>query len=282
MRLSSIAGATALLLALGGTARAQQLPIDIDEINLVNPQLNDGVLTAASGTVKGTLAGLPFTTDITNFELDLTPDEDGEECAILSLELAPIHLTLLGLHVDTSAICLEITADPEGGLLGDLLCGLADLGLDDLLDQLLGSLENLNGESLLGTILAQALGDALDNGQRQRHRPGHRRGDEDSVCTGDCPILELALGPVDLSLLGLNVLLDDCEGGPVLVCVSATRSEGILGALLCSLAGPRLPGLDLGDIAELIDLAQELLEDGDLSNRDRQLLRQLLRRLIRE
>lgn len=273
MRLSSIAGAAALLLALGGPANAQRLPLVIDEVDLVNPQLVNGVLTAASGTVSGTLAGLPFTTDIEDFELDLTPDGD-QACAILSLELAPINLSLLGLHVDTSAICLEITAIPGGGLLGDLLCGLAGLGLDDLLDDLLGGLDILGGDSLLGTILDQALGDALDN--RRRQRPG-----EDSVCTGDCPILDLALGPVDLTLLGLRVVLDDCEGGPVMVCVSATRREGILGALLCSLAGPRLPRLGLGDVTRLVDFAQRLLEDGDLSNSDIRRLRELFRRLIR-
>ena len=36
---------------------------------------------------------------------------------------------LLGLHVDTSPICLDITATEGGGLLGDLLCGLAGGGL---------------------------------------------------------------------------------------------------------------------------------------------------------
>jgi hypothetical protein len=29
------------------------------------------------------------------------------------LALAPIHLQLLGLHADTSAICLNITANPR-------------------------------------------------------------------------------------------------------------------------------------------------------------------------
>ena len=80
--------------------------------------------------------------------------------------------------------------------------------------------------------------------------------------------------------LGLEVVLDDCADGPVQVCVSATRSEGILGSLLCSLAGLRLPGLDLADITQLVDLAESLSLDGVLSNADILQLRQLLRQLL--
>jgi len=282
MRLSSIAGAAALVLALGGAAGAQQLPVVINGIDLTDPQLVGGVLTATEGTVSGTLAGLPFTTDITNFTLDLTPT-GGDECAILDLDLAPIHLSLLGLHVDTSAICLDITAIHNGGLLGDLLCGLAGLDLEGILGGLLGDLGLPGGNSLLGTILTQALGNAQATAQGGGHGHGHGGGGgggQDSVCTGECEILDLVLGPVDLTLLGLEVVLDDCADGPVEVCVSATRSEGILGALLCSLAGPLLPGLDLADIGQLVDLAQNLLEDGVLSIADIRQLRQLLFQLL--
>lgn len=69
------------------------------------------------------------------------------------------------------------------------------------------------------------------------------------------------LGPVFLDVLGLDVNLDNCHGGPVRVCVSSTQREGILGALLCSLTGPQLLNLDLADITQLIALAQELLAD---------------------
>ena len=52
-----------------------------------------------------------------------------EDCSGSSLNLAlgPINLSLLGLNVDTSPICLDITAQQGGGLLGDLLCGVANL-----------------------------------------------------------------------------------------------------------------------------------------------------------
>ena len=71
--------------------------------------------------------------------------------------------------------------------------------------------------------------------------------------------------PLDLSLLGLNVSLDDCSDGPVEVCVSATRSEGLLGSLLCGLTGSQVPNLSFADITQLGTTATSLLADGTLS-----------------
>ena len=45
-------------------------------------------------------------------------------CSILDLTLGPLHLNLLGLVVDLNTVHLTITADPTGGLLGNLLCSL--------------------------------------------------------------------------------------------------------------------------------------------------------------
>jgi hypothetical protein len=102
--------------------------------------------------------------------------------------------------------------------------------------------------------------------------------DGDSVCTGACEILSLVLGPLDLDLLGLNVSLDDCEGGPVQVCISATGGEGILGDLLCGLSGPLLGRLTLADIAQLVNRAVAL-RPGGFTNQEENELRQLLQRL---
>jgi hypothetical protein len=45
-------------------------------------------------------------------------------CQILDLVLGPLHLNLLGLIVDLNQVHLQITADPNGGVLGSLLCSL--------------------------------------------------------------------------------------------------------------------------------------------------------------
>jgi len=253
MKLSSIAG-VAILLAVGTSpvyAQRQSGNFVIKSVNLTNIQVTGNTLTA-NGTVTGTLAGLPFRTPITNFVLQSVPDNpdtQAVECSVLDLELGPINLALLGLFVDTSRICLEITATEGGGLLGDLLCSLAGGGLPVLPTP--RQVTNLTGQ--LTDLLNNLLG-------RNPGPPGPDEGD--SVCTGQCEILELVLGPLNLSLLGLNVSLDDCEGGPVQVCISATAGQGILGDLLCALTGPQLLNLDLADITRLINRAVELLPGG--------------------
>ena len=255
-------------------ARAQQSDgIDVQSVNLAGFQIVDNVLRA-QGTVTGTIAGLPFTTQITNFALEIVPDNPATaqtECSVLHLELAPIHLNLLGLRVDTSAICLDLTATQGGGLLGDLLCGLAGGGTGIPLLPTLTQLNDL--QTLLRDVIDGALGQdlvAADASAAQQ-----------SVCSGQCEILELVLGPLDLSLLGLNVSLDDCADGPVQVCISASRGEGLLGNLLCGLSGADVLNLTLSDIAALGRRATALAADGQLSRRDVGELTALLARLIR-
>lgn len=275
-RLSSIAGVFALLAVSTNIASAQQATgnIVVTGVNLTNFQVVGNVLNA-DGTVTGTLAGLPFTTDITNFALQLIPDDPNTaavECSVLNLELAPIHLALLGLHVDTSAICLEITATEGGGLLGDLLCGLAGGGL-------LGTgIPTLPTATQLSTLVNGLL--SILNGVLSGN-PSPGQGNGGSVCTGQCEILELVLGPLDLSLLDLNVSLDDCNDGPVQICVSATQSEGLLGSLLCGLAQPLLSRLSLADITQLVTTTTGFLADGVLSPQETAFLRGLLGRLLR-
>ena len=70
-------------------------------------------------------------------------------CEVLNLVLGPIHLNLLGLHLDTNTIRIRLTADSEGGLLGSLLCGLAGgvdvLTLQEIVDLLNDILDELTG-----------------------------------------------------------------------------------------------------------------------------------------
>ena len=49
-------------------------------------------------------------------------------CQILNLVLGPLHLNLLGLHVDLNQVILNVTGvTGTGQLLGNLLCGVANL-----------------------------------------------------------------------------------------------------------------------------------------------------------
>jgi hypothetical protein len=120
--------------------------INIDEITR-SPDglLFSGTVENAAGAVVGTF------NDIVGV---LTPGGDQPRCDILLLDLAPIHLDVLGLVVDTSQIVIDVHAVPgAGNLLGNLLCavtglldgGLLNGGLSGLLDRLLGIINNLLG-----------------------------------------------------------------------------------------------------------------------------------------
>ena len=75
-------------------------------------------------------------------------------CEVLNLVLGPITLNLLGLNLFIGGeggvpIVIDLTADPSGGLLGQLLCGLAG-GIPVPLQQLTDFLNALN--TLLGLL----------------------------------------------------------------------------------------------------------------------------------
>lgn len=193
-------------------------PFNVIPISFTSVTVQDGQLFA-----NGLFGTSPF-----QVPLILRPGAvpDGATCPILDLQLGPIHLSVLGLNVDTSPICLEITATEGGGLLGDLLCSIANLLNDgtSLADVLAGlsptQLTRLDRG--LTTVLNQVFVPLTSSG---------------ALAGASCNVLNLAVGPLDLSILGLNVSLDDCSGGPVTVDITATPGGGLLGDLLCSLAG---------------------------------------------
>jgi hypothetical protein len=184
--------------------------------------------------VKGQTFTSPFTAPV---QLGGSAPAALGECSVLNLSLGPIHLDLLGLVVDTSSICVDITAHSEGGLLGGLLCrvaGLLDGGLP--LDQLLSGLSGPDLTALLSgltDVLNGVLGNLLNS----------TLASIGAGPAGSCAILHLELGPLDLNLLGLEVEADNCAGGAITVDVTAELGQGnLLGNLLCEL-------LDGGNLA---------------------------------
>jgi hypothetical protein len=240
---------TAVMLAGLGAPQINAAP-KTDDISNIIPTVNsitlqNGQLIAtgtASVTRNGKTTTVPFTAPV---NLALGQGTNAAGCPILNLSLGPIDLNLLGLVVQTSPICLDITAIPGGGLLGDLLCGVANLlngGLS--LDQILGG-ASLPGVPALSTAqVAGLLGGLTDllNGVLGNLLDAIVT-DIINAVAGTCDILHLELGPLNLTLLGLNVVLDDCDGGPVVVDITGQRGGGLLGNLLCGLLGSGRTGL---------------------------------------
>jgi len=121
---------------------------------VTNFSVVNGVLTAA-GTYTGTLTNLTNTAVApqTASGTFSAPVSGGTgSCQILDLTIGPINLDLLGLQVTTNQIHLNITAHSgPGNLLGNLLCGVANLlngstsptalqQLANLLNQIIGRL----------------------------------------------------------------------------------------------------------------------------------------------
>ena len=201
--------------------------------------VQDGQLFA-----NGLLGTNPF-----QIPLLIGAEQSDGACPILNLELGPIDLNLLGLRVETSPICLDLIAVPGGGLLGDLLCAVANLlqGGSSLADVLafLGTSGNLD-RFLNG--LTVVLNSTFD-----------RIASNESLAGATCSVLSLALGPLDLNLLGLVVALDDCADGPVTVDITAIQGGGLLGDLLCALGGGPLNNPSNTAVQRLLERIAQLL-----------------------
>jgi hypothetical protein len=221
----------------------------ITSVALVN-----GVLTAtgtATAVVRGHTVTVPFSAPV---DVTAAPNPDpNDPCPILNLRLGPINLNLLGLVVQTSPICLVLTGFPNGGLLGQLLCGLAT-GLNNGIP-LVDYLETLPAPDL--NLLLGGFVDILNGSLANLYNATLTS--IDVVCGAIpgrhvCSILHLELGPLNLTLLGLNIVLDNCDNGPVTVDITAINGGGLLGTLLCNLLGHNLInlGMTLQDILNLI------------------------------
>jgi len=160
-----------------------------------------------------------------------TPGSNGAE--VLNLHLNPIKLDLLGLNVQTSSICLDITAQPgSGNLLGNLLYNVAH-ALDTNGGNLGGA---LGGLSPIQTLLFDLeLTSILNGALNPVTSPSAQTSTSSAVPHNACDILNLSAGPINLNLLGLNVALDNCNNGPVTVDVFATHGA-LLGNLLCDVS----------------------------------------------
>jgi hypothetical protein len=76
----------------------------------------------------------------------VTNQATGGGCQILDLVLGPLNLNLLGLVVHLDTVHLNITAVPgPGNLLGNLLCGIANLLNGNPIGGLAGELNRLLG-----------------------------------------------------------------------------------------------------------------------------------------
>ena len=160
-------------------------------------------------------------------------------CPVLDLTLGPLDLNLLGLMVHLDTVHLTITADSNGGLLGSLLCSLAGRGGGGLATlkaaKTLTSAASRSGLATKGVQVAVPL-------YKTTSSSGGTTLSTTKSPLAICTVLDLKLGPLDLNLLGLMVHLSGAQPtDPVHLLITADSEGGILGSLLCSLAGGGAP-----------------------------------------
>lgn len=139
----------------------------------------------------------------------------GGACRVLHLDLKELTLQLLGLNAHLDRVVLDITGQPQGGVLGSLFCRLARA---KVAAARVAALHQLN--------------------RRVRAGQGHvlrfsamLTPHATTAAGGVCPVLDLVVGPLNLQLLGLVVDLNRVH-----LTVTATRGGGALGDLFCQLA----------------------------------------------
>lgn len=109
-----VTGTTATGGTFEGTLDIQRFVFSGGEILAVGTL--EGTLTDAEGVLIGTID------QTVQFPVDVAQ----ATCTILTLDLGPLDLNLLGLHVHLDEVHLVIEAHEGEGLLGDLLCAIAN------------------------------------------------------------------------------------------------------------------------------------------------------------
>lgn len=204
-----------------------------------------GALTGV-GQITGTLGSTgTVTKDTAPVRFRVFTARTARRCNILTLNLQQLYLELLGAEVQTSAINLELYAR-RGAILGNLFCALSRAKIR--LPRIARAMNARMGGHPLRVMAAES---AIP---RQ------------TATQPSCQVLKLILGPLHLDLLGLNVdLYGKTKSDPVVVTINALPDKGLLGQVLCSLAG----GSSITSLPALQNLLQNLgvvISDVDLQN----------------
>jgi hypothetical protein len=177
----------------------------------------------ATGTLTGNLrSGTRVSHASAPVRFAVVAKATGGRCDVITLRLAPLDLELLGVQVTTSNINLDVYA-LRGRVLGDLFCALSHAKVTFPRTARVARALNsrLRGRPLPVFAASESLSTSAAQAQPQT-----------------CQVLKLVLGPLNLDLLGLVVdLYGKTHSDPVVVTINAQPDKGLLGELLCGVAG---------------------------------------------
>ena len=177
----------------------------------------------ANGILSGTLrSGTSVSRDSAPVRFAVVAASRGGRCNVITLRLAPLDLELLGVQVTTSYISLDVYA-LKGRVLGDLFCALSHAKVTFPRAARVAHALNtrLDGRPMRVFSTSEVMPAAVPH-----------------ATAPSCQVLNLVLGPLHLDLLGLVVdLYGKTHNDPVIVTINAEPTKGLLGQLLCGLAG---------------------------------------------
>jgi hypothetical protein len=205
-----VAGAPAA--SVQPTAKAAKVTVGVEVLHFATAGRN----ATATGLVTAKLTDNSGHVSTVHTRVALTASA-GRNCRVLHLFLKELTLTLLGLRVHLDPVTLDITGQPNGGVLGSLFCKLSRAKVASARASAARSLNrsigHSGGRALRFTTYIRPMVSASQ------------------AAVATCPVLDLVVGPLDLKLLGLVVDLNRVH-----LVITATRGAGALGDLFCQLA----------------------------------------------
>ena len=177
-----------------------------------------GHQASATANAQATLVGGSHGSTSTHEQVRLAAATSGG-CKVLHLYLQQLNLNLLGLIANLDKVQLDVTGHSTGGVLGQLFCRLSR--------GVTGKIARTATERRLNAILARRTLPVL----RFRATVTPQAKSAQAPATGSCQVLDLVLGPLQLTLLGLEVDLNQVH-----LNVTANPTGGALGSLFCQLS----------------------------------------------
>lgn len=210
---ATTADAAATQSAHGGTARLSVA------VRITHMSLHARKASAIASAVA-TLRSTQGTSTTTHEQVSLSA-VTSSGCRVLHLFLQQLNLNLLGLVAHLDKVNLDVIGHANGGVLGQLFCRLS--------------------RGITGKIASARAQRALSASLR-RHPPVMRfratltpKATTSQAPAPTCQVLDLVLGPLNLTLLGLEVDLNQVH-----LNVTANPAGGALGSLFCQLANAKI------------------------------------------
>jgi hypothetical protein len=226
---------TAPTAAVGASPATLAVTVRIERMNISGRQARAAALATA------TLTSTQGTKTTARQQVALTA-ATSSGCEVLHLYLQQLDLNLLGLIATLDKVNLDVVGHASGGVLGSLFCKLSK-GVTGKIASV-STVRRMNAQlaahspvlRFAAQLSPQARAAQTPTGTGATGATGATgTTGATGITSGSCQVLNLILGPLNLTLLGLEVDLNQIH-----LDVTADPAGGALGSLFCSLSTAKL------------------------------------------